>query len=162
MSRRTTKAVTSVITVLLLIAVWWLQNRSSGDESTSSADTPSASVSPTHAARPSAASTSSPTRAASRDQDGIPYVDLADLPKEAAETVDLIDAGGPFAYPGKDGSSFGNYEGVLPSRPRGYYAEYTVDTPGLSHRGARRIIAGDRGELYWTEDHYESFERIRR
>ncbi|QSR26077.1 ribonuclease [Nocardioides aromaticivorans] len=96
------------------------------------------------------------------DEDGIPYVDLADLPPEAADTVGLIDAGGPFPYPGKDGSTFGNFEGVLPDRERGYYAEYTVETPGLDHRGARRIIAGDGGELYWTEDHYESFERIRR
>ena len=51
---------------------------------------------------------------------------------------------------------------ALPDRERGYYAEYTVETPGLDHRGARRIIAGDGGELYWTEDHYESFERIER
>ncbi len=36
------------------------------------------------------------------------------------------------------------------------------DTPGSADRGARRIIAGDGSEFYWTEDHYESFERILR
>ncbi|KAB2807610.1 ribonuclease, partial [Pimelobacter simplex] len=74
--------------------------------------------------------------------------------------VRLIDDGGPFPYAGKDGSTFGNFEGLLPRRARGYYAEYTVPTPGASTRGARRIIAGDGGQLYWTADHYESFERI--
>ncbi|TQK70651.1 ribonuclease domain-containing protein [Nocardioides sp. SLBN-35] len=156
MSRRTTKVISSVITVVLLVGVWWLQSRGGDD----TADPERATESPSATATPRASAT--PTAAASRDEDGIPYVDLADLPPEAAETVDLIDAGGPFPYPGKDGSTFGNFEGVLPDRPRGYYAEYTVETPGLDHRGARRIIAGDEGELYWTEDHYESFERIRR
>jgi ribonuclease T1 len=93
---------------------------------------------------------------------GLPWVDLADLPSEAAHTLRLIDAGGPFPYPGKDGSTFGNFERHLPGQARGYYAEYTVPTPGSRDRGARRIITGDGGELYWTADHYEHFERIRR
>jgi guanyl-specific ribonuclease Sa len=48
------------------------------------------------------------------------------------------------------------------SQPRGYYREYTVETPGSEDRGARRIIAGSDGELYWTDDHYQSFSRILR
>ncbi len=148
MSRRTTRLVTSLVTVLLLVAVWWLQNRDTGTpEPDAARDTPS---------------TSAPQTSAPADSSGLPTVDLADLPPEAAETVALIDAGGPFPYPGKDGSTFGNFERLLPARARGYYAEYTVPTPGAETRGARRIIAGDGGELYWTEDHYESFERIRR
>ena len=95
-------------------------------------------------------------------QSGLPWVDVADLPPQAGETLALIDAGGPFPYPGKDGSTFGNLERLLPVEPRGYYAEYTVPTPGSRDRGARRIIAGDGGELYWTADHYQHFERIRR
>lgn len=95
-------------------------------------------------------------------ESGLPIIDIADLPAEARETIELIDAGGPFPYPGKDGSTFGNYEGLLPDRESGYYAEYTVPTPGEDDRGARRIVAGDEGELYWTADHYESFELIRR
>ncbi len=86
---------------------------------------------------------------------------LQDLPPEAGDTLALIDAGGPFPYD-QDGSVFYNNEQNLPDRDRDYYHEYTVETPGSPDRGARRIIEGSSGELYWTEDHYESFERIRR
>ena len=93
---------------------------------------------------------------------------LADLPPEARQTLDLIKHGGPFPYPRKDGSSFGNFEKRLPERPRGYYREYTVPTPGSRDRGARRIVAGGgphgdvarSGEYYYTHDHYRSFRRI--
>lgn len=91
---------------------------------------------------------------------GLPVVDLADLPPEAADTVALIDAGGPFPHD-QDDETFGNFEGLLPDRERGYYREYTVDTPGSEDRGARRIVAGAQGELYWTADHYSSFSVIR-
>lgn len=93
---------------------------------------------------------------------GLPWVLEEDLPVEAQGTLALIDQGGPFPFPDKDGSTFGNFEGLLPDRPRGYYAEYTVTTPGSTDRGARRIVTGDGGEFYWTEDHYASFERIAR
>ncbi len=89
---------------------------------------------------------------------GLPFVVLADLPPEAQDTVDLIDADGPFPYD-QDGGTFGNLEGLLPDFEDGYYPEYTVETPGSPDRGARRIIAGADGELYWTDDHYESFAR---
>jgi ribonuclease T1 len=94
-------------------------------------------------------------------ESGLAWVDLATLPPEAAETMGLIDSDGPFPYD-KDGSTFFNNEQNLPDRDQGYYREYTVETPGSPDRGARRIVAGADGELYWTEDHYESFERIRR
>ncbi len=90
---------------------------------------------------------------------GLPLIDERELPDEAIDVLGRIDAGGPFRYD-KDGSRFGNFEGILPDEYDGYYAEYTVDTPGLSHRGARRIVTGDGGEYYWTQDHYESFSRI--
>ena len=93
---------------------------------------------------------------------GLPVVRLAALPPEAARTVELIEAGGPFPEPEHDGGTFGNREELLPDRPMGYYREYTVPTPGLDHRGARRIVAGEDDELYWTADHYSSFARIRR
>lgn len=93
---------------------------------------------------------------------GLPVVRLADLPPEAERTVELIEAGGPFPEPEHDGGTFGNREELLPDRPMGYYREYTVPTPGLDHRGARRIVAGKGDELYWTADHYSSFARIRR
>lgn len=92
---------------------------------------------------------------------GLSIVVLDDLPPEAAETVELIDDGGPFPYD-QDGAVFQNREGLLPDEPRGYYHEYTVATPGSPDRGARRIVAGEGGELYWTADHYGSFERMER
>jgi ribonuclease T1 len=85
-------------------------------------------------------------------------VGLADLPPEARATVALIRSGAPFPYR-KDGVTFGNRERLLPA-PRGYYREYTVPTPGARDRGARRIVAGSSGELYYTDDHYRSFRRI--
>jgi ribonuclease T1 len=87
-------------------------------------------------------------------------ITLAQLPQEGRQTLALIKQGGPFPH-AKDGSTFGNREGVLPGQPRGYYREYTVPTPGLSHRGARRIVAGRGGDYWYTADHYRSFLRIR-
>jgi len=93
-------------------------------------------------------------------------VRVAALPPEARATLELIRKGGPFPYQ-KDGSTFGNREGLLPKRPRGHYREYTVKTPGRRDRGARRIVAGHAtggallpGEVYYTDDHYRSFRRI--
>jgi ribonuclease T1 len=104
----------------------------------------------------------------SPQQDSIASVRLADLPPEAIVTLRLIQRGGPFPYPHKDGSTFGNFEKLLPPQIRGYYREYTVPTPGRQDRGARRLIAGmgprgdvaTSGEYYYTEDHYRHFRRI--
>ncbi|WP_420476620.1 ribonuclease [Noviherbaspirillum sp. ST9] len=94
----------------------------------------------------------------------IDIVAARDLPKEAQQTLVLIKQGGPFPYP-KDGSVFGNYEGVLPKQKRGYYHEFTVKTPGARNRGARRIVSGGdpatSGEHYYTDDHYATFRRIK-
>ena len=84
---------------------------------------------------------------------------VADLPPEARTTLQLIEQGGPFPYQ-RDGVAFGNYEKRLPLKKRGYYREYTVATPGLKHRGPRRIVAGSEHERYYTADHYNSFRRI--
>ena len=82
-----------------------------------------------------------------------------DLPKEAQKTLGLVKTDGPFPYK-RDGVTFGNFEGRLPQKARGYYKEYTVPTPGADDRGARRIIAGRNGEYYYTDDHYKTFRRI--
>ena len=92
-----------------------------------------------------------------------PFVQAAELPAEGRATLALIRRGGPFPYR-KDGSVFGNFERLLPDRPRGYYLEYTVASPG-----ARGIVAGQgstgnvqtSGEYYYTDDHYRSFRKIR-
>jgi ribonuclease T1 len=95
-------------------------------------------------------------------------VALVDLPQEARDTLALIRRGGPFRYP-QDGSVFGNRERRLPAKQRGYYREYTVPTPGAKDRGARRIVTGlgpgdaarTSGEYYYSDDHYNSFRRIK-
>lgn len=86
-------------------------------------------------------------------------ISWSELPAEAHETLRLIDSGGPYPFD-RDGVTFGNYEKHLPIKPRGYYREYTVPTPGLRHRGARRIVAGSNSERYYTADHYRTFRRI--
>jgi ribonuclease T1 len=87
-------------------------------------------------------------------------VTTARLPGEARETLALIRRGGPYPY-ARDGSVFANREARLPRQKRGYYREYTVKTPGERTRGARRIIAGSGGDLWYTDDHYNTFRRIR-
>ncbi len=140
---RTPAGLGAVIAVLLLAALWWWSESGSGND---------ASVRPDE-------------RAASSQQtdpdSGLPLIAEQDLPAEAAAVLADIDAGGPYEY-AQDNSTFGNYEGVLPAHDRGFYREYTVETPGLGHRGARRIVVGGGRYFYWTEDHYESFARIRR
>ncbi len=90
----------------------------------------------------------------------ITAITVAELPPEARDTLRAIKQGGPFAYD-RDGVVFGNFERVLPKRPRGYYHEYTVKTPRAHNRGARRIISGEVAEYYYTADHYQTFKRIR-
>ena len=73
----------------------------------------------------------------------------------------LIESGGPFPYP-KDGTEFQNREARLPRQPRGHYHEYTVPTPGSEDRGARRIVTGGHGEIFYTDDHYRTFRWVER
>lgn len=94
----------------------------------------------------------------------LPEVALADLPVQARTTHARILAGGPFPYD-KDGTTFGNRERLLPAEKRGFYREYTVKTPGVRHRGARRIVCGGwqptaPEACYYSADHYNSFRRI--
>ena len=96
--------------------------------------------------------------------DALPPIAAADLPKEARITLARIRDNGPFPYE-RDGVAFGNREGMLPPKPRGYYHEYTVKTPGSRSRGARRIVCGGDtttvAECYYSDDHYQSFKSIR-
>ena len=109
------------------------------------------------------ASDRSSNRASRQGTDGLGTVAVGDLPAEARQTLALIREGGPYPYE-KDGTVFGNYERKLPRQRRGYYTEYTVRTPQVRSRGARRIIAGGRDgrptEFYYTDDHYQTFRRI--
>lgn len=101
----------------------------------------------------------------STSSSGLPTCEVASLPDQADMVVDDILAGGPFEYPDRDGTRFGNYEGILPKESGNYYREYTVETPGLNHRGERRIVTGggsktDPDVWFYTDDHYESFCEI--
>jgi ribonuclease T1 len=94
----------------------------------------------------------------------ISTVAVAELPVQGRNMVKLIYRGGPFRYD-KDGSVFGNRESFLAVKKRGFYREYTVETPGERSRGARRIVCGGLvpaapDVCYYTDDHYASFRRI--
>jgi ribonuclease T1 len=93
-------------------------------------------------------------------ESGLVLVAVVDLPKEAQQTLTLIDKGGPYPY-SRDGVVYSNFEKILPKEVSGYYHEYTVKTPGEKDRGARRIVTGKNSERYYTDDHYKSFRRIR-
>ena len=96
--------------------------------------------------------------------DRLQEIRVSDLPREAVQTLSLIADGGPFPY-ARDGVVFGNRERLLPPRDRGYYLEYTVKTPGVRSRGARRIVCGGEPRVtrdcYYSDDHYQTFRRIR-
>lgn len=128
--------------MVALTAIWWGPQLWSGE-----------SVAP-------AASSSEVSTQVDPDS-GLPWVSVDQLPPEAAEVLALIDRGGPFRYR-TDGAVFENRERLLPIEDPGYYHEYTVDTPGSPDRGARRIVVGSDRRAYWTDDHYQSFERIDR
>jgi ribonuclease T1 len=100
-----------------------------------------------------------PAAPAIQARQSMPEIAVGELPREARETLALVQRGGPFPHE-RDGVAFGNFEKRLPPKERGYYREYTVRTPGVQHRGARRIVTGRRGERYYTDDHYQSFKRI--
>jgi ribonuclease T1 len=122
---------------------------------------------PTYATAAPAFSTSAPAAAPSSDAkatgapnaSGLPAIRESQLPAEGRRTLALIRKGGPYPY-SRDGVTFGNFERILPRKASGYYKEYTVPTPGESDRGARRIVAGQAGDKYYTPDHYESFKFI--
>lgn len=114
----------------------------------------------TAAPRPLTSTTTSASTSTSDPETGLPLVALSSLPQEAQRTVRLIERGGPFPY-AKDGATFGNRERLLPAQRPGWYREYTVRTPGEDDRGARRIVTGDGDrQLFWTDDHYQSFSRV--
>lgn len=121
-------------------------------------DDPSSTTTSTPSSSARVVSTTPSTRAQELDGRLCP---LETLPKNARGVISDIYSGGPFEYPDNDGTRFGNYEGNLPDKPRNYYREYTVETPGLNHRGERRIVTGgpatDPDVFYYTDDHYETF-----
>jgi ribonuclease T1 len=94
-----------------------------------------------------------------RIQMALADISVKQLPPEARDTISLIEKNGPYPHD-RDGIVFGNFEKRLPVKERGYYNEFTVKTPGVKHRGARRIVTGKGGEKYYSDDHYKTFKRI--
>ncbi|QQC94058.1 ribonuclease [Streptomyces alfalfae] len=108
----------------------------------------------------SAAATAPAAHSAPYSAAAVGDICLSALPSEAHDTLDLIEAGGPYPFP-QDGTVFQNREGELPRQSSGYYHEYTVITPGSDDRGARRIVTGEKSqEDYYTADHYASFDLV--
>jgi ribonuclease T1 len=104
----------------------------------------------------SAADRTALAQAACGDTSGFDEVSLSGLPAQAGDTVELIQRGGPFPYP-QDDIVYENREALLPACQQGYYHVYTVETPGSDDRGDRRIVTGEDGEFFYTDDHYGSF-----
>lgn len=144
--RATLSLVVAVVAALLL---WWAGSGGTAQEP------------PAETAAPASSTDSGGASHGTDPRGGLARVAVADLPAEARDTLEAIDAGGPYRYE-QDGATFGNFEELLPDQPRGYYTEHTVETPGSDDRGARRIVVGDGGDFYYTADHYASFRRIDR
>ena len=138
--------------LVALVAAWWLWPK---PRVAPPAPPPAAPVG-VPAAAPPVVRVDAPAPVATPETTGATLP--AFLPAEARSTIALILRGGPFPHR-QDGSVFGNRERRLPRREHGYYREYTVPTPGLSHRGARRIVTGGDPprEWYYSDDHYDSF-----
>lgn len=155
---RTWKSRLQLLAGLLLVALAiWLVLGNATDGEGGSASSPTSVTTPSSST--TARSTpSSPTGRPTPDS-GLPTMGASELPREGRKTLALIHDGGPFPYD-RDGTTFQNRERILPSQPRGYYAEYTVRTPGERDRGARRLVVGDDGDVYYTDDHYDSFRQV--
>jgi ribonuclease T1 len=152
----------AIVAVVLLAAVAWNAYRTPSDAPVIAETPTSASsrdgITTTALELPPMADTAPATRA-DNVQAETRYPDF--LPAQAIDTLQLIERGGPYPYRQDDGV-FGNRENRLPRQSRGYYREFTVETPGSRDRGARRIIAGGRPpvEYFYTDDHYDSFRRF--
>jgi ribonuclease T1 len=144
------------VAIAAALAGWWL-GTTTGDSSPPPATT-TVTVTVTDGGPPTIPTV--PDISGTDPESGLPWIAVTDLPPEARETLDLIESDGPFPYD-RDGVVFQNREGILPDEERGYYHEYTVVTPGSDDRGARRIVTGANAERYYTDDHYDSFRRIR-
>ena len=155
----------ALVVVLIVVAALFFQPSSSTDDSS----TPGTRATSTSTSRATSRSPGRPTTGGSVDPaSGLRWIELTALPRQAQQTVSLIEAGGPYPY-SRDGIVFGNREGLLPSERNGWYHEYTVVTPGSNDRGARRVVTGGAQgstlgsglEFFYSDDHYDSFSRIR-
>ena len=148
--------------VLVLVAGYFGIDLGSSSDDADQKAAPSSAAGASTAAGASSVAGGDEREGATQGESGLPTCAMDSLPQEAHETTEDILAGGPYDYPDNDNVRFGNYEGVLPQQAKNYYREYTVETPGIGHRGAKRIVTGGGSETdpdvwYYTDDHYESF-----
>lgn len=178
MNSRNKRTLTGLlIAVAIAVATWYISGDTTGQSGSPADPTPTVATTPsyTQSDAPSDAPTDASTEATEATEttssaptgdvdpeSGLPWIAESELPPEALDTLKDIDNGGPYDFPGKDDTTFTNREGLLPDHESGYYREYTVITPGSDDRGARRIVTGQGGEFYYTDDHYSSFRRIAR
>jgi ribonuclease T1 len=135
-------AIASAVVVLVVVALWLARSAPTTDAAAGSV-------------RSTATSVGSPTTPDS----GLATVAESRLPQVARDTLALVRAGGPFPYE-EDGRTFQNREGILPDRARGYYREYTVKKGRGGDRGPLRLVRGEGGDVFWTDDHYDSFRQV--
>ncbi len=100
-----------------------------------------------------------PPASQTSEEAGTPQIPSVEESAEIGRVLAAVESGRPLPYE-EDGGTFQNREGLLPDQPLGYYREYTVETPGSADRGARRLVIGEGGEVYYTDDHYASFRVI--
>ncbi|MDE7008033.1 MAG: ribonuclease [Lachnospiraceae bacterium] len=85
------------------------------------------------------------------------------ITKKEAKALGWVSSEGNLAQaaPGKSigGDYFGNFEGILPEKEGREYHECDIDSDG-GYRGAKRIVYSNDGLVYYTEDHYETFELL--
>jgi ribonuclease T1 len=154
------RTIGALLAALVAAALGWWLGTATAEESAPATTTVTVTVTAAPAETEPQPVPDEPAATGTDAASGLPWIAAFQLPPEGRETLELIEAGGPFPYE-RDGTVFQNRESILPDESRGYYREYTVPTPGSDDRGARRIVAGSGGELYYTDDHYESFGRIR-
>ncbi|EWC60133.1 Guanyl-specific ribonuclease Sa [Actinokineospora spheciospongiae] len=152
----------ALVGLVLIVLLGWLTQVANDSDSTSAPPTGSTTTGVHNGSGSGSDSGSGSAGVPSKGRavEGMVVRALSELPPQAGQTWALIEKGGPFPYPRNDGVTFQNREGRLPKQASGYYKEYTVPTPGSPDRGARRLITGSGSEVFYTEDHYDSFVSV--
>ncbi len=123
---------------------------------TSAPDWPAEKGSPSSDERAAPADNTRISKQTIRDEDGrVVYRGDVDL----GPTLRRMKSGERLNFP-HDGTVFQNRERRLPRQSAGYYKEYVHPTPGLRGPGPQRLVIGEGGEIYYTSDHYRTFQRL--
>jgi ribonuclease T1 len=167
-NNRTT--LSSVLIIIAFVAVYLFGDRLGLPNQNGPSPSPSQQTTSSNQTNESSNTTSSSTTSSSTIDDSLVMqnIKIYDLDGnlayegdvDLALVFDRIERGERDSH-GNDGSVFSNREGSLPKKPKGYYHEYVVRTPGLDSVGPQRLILGENGEAYYTPDHYDTFTQVR-